>query len=200
MTSVWTVLLVGLLTGSATLLGGALALHYKRTFDPLLGFSSGAVIGVALFDLLPEGLNLAGELLAAALELVGFLLALVGQARGIVLGHRAGIPPCGSAHTRGDRLGCGRAGDLALEAALGLARRFPGAARVGAELALEARPPVATHLGDHSPAPHQRHHQAHGDRQGEEDDERQEQHGLELPASAHFEEQWRLENSRSVRA
>lgn len=62
MSSVWTVLLVGILTGSATLLGGSIVLRYKSALDLLLGFSSGAVIGVSLFDLLPEGLNLAGDL------------------------------------------------------------------------------------------------------------------------------------------
>jgi ZIP family zinc transporter len=42
----------------ATLLGGGFALRYRDKLHLILGFSSGAVLGVALFDLLPESLNL----------------------------------------------------------------------------------------------------------------------------------------------
>jgi ZIP family zinc transporter len=52
---------VGLLAGVATLVGGGLALRFRSALGLLLGFSSGAIIGVALFDLLPEALELAGE-------------------------------------------------------------------------------------------------------------------------------------------
>ena len=53
---------VGALACEATLLGGALALQFGSILALLLGFSSGAVIGVALFDLLPEALKLGGTL------------------------------------------------------------------------------------------------------------------------------------------
>jgi ZIP family zinc transporter len=43
----------------ATLTGGALALRFRDKLHLLLGFSAGAVIAVALFDLLPEALELA---------------------------------------------------------------------------------------------------------------------------------------------
>lgn len=62
MTPIWAMTLVGLVTGAVTLLGGTAVLRFKPALPVLLGFSSGAVIGVALFDLLPEGLNLAGDL------------------------------------------------------------------------------------------------------------------------------------------
>ena len=39
-----------------------MALRFRSTLDVLLGFSSGAIIGVALFDLLPEALDISGEL------------------------------------------------------------------------------------------------------------------------------------------
>ncbi|HEX4196763.1 MAG TPA: hypothetical protein VHZ26_04915 [Caulobacteraceae bacterium] len=52
------VLLIGVLTGAATIFGGALALRFRSALNLFLGFSSGAVIGVALFDLLPEALDL----------------------------------------------------------------------------------------------------------------------------------------------
>ena len=38
--------------------GGVLALRLKSTLGLLLAFASGAVVGVALFDLLPEALEL----------------------------------------------------------------------------------------------------------------------------------------------
>ena len=43
----------------ATLCGGALALRFRDKLHLLLGFSAGAVIAVAFFDLLPQALNLA---------------------------------------------------------------------------------------------------------------------------------------------
>jgi ZIP family zinc transporter len=42
----------------ATLLGGSFALRYRDQLHLILGFSSGAVLGVALFDLFPESIDL----------------------------------------------------------------------------------------------------------------------------------------------
>ena len=42
----------------ATLLGGLFALRFKDKLHLILGFSAGAVIGVAFFDLLPEAIEL----------------------------------------------------------------------------------------------------------------------------------------------
>ncbi|MDP2648341.1 MAG: ZIP family metal transporter [bacterium] len=42
----------------ATLLGGLFALRFKDHLHLILGFSAGAVIGVAFFDLLPEAIEL----------------------------------------------------------------------------------------------------------------------------------------------
>ncbi|MEI6346286.1 MAG: ZIP family metal transporter [bacterium] len=44
---------------AATFLGGLFALRFRDTLHLVLGFSAGAVIGVAFFDLLPEALELA---------------------------------------------------------------------------------------------------------------------------------------------
>jgi ZIP family zinc transporter len=50
---------LGLAALAATLLGGSFALRYQDKLHLILGFSSGAVLGVALFDLLPEAVDLA---------------------------------------------------------------------------------------------------------------------------------------------
>lgn len=55
------IFLVSLGAFFATLIGGLFALRYKDKLHLILGFSAGAVIGVAFFDLLPEALELAGE-------------------------------------------------------------------------------------------------------------------------------------------
>jgi ZIP family zinc transporter len=72
---------IGVAAGMATLAGGYVALRLRGSIDPLLGFSSGAVIGVALLDLLPEALHLAGDApppiaptTAVALGLAAYLL------------------------------------------------------------------------------------------------------------------------------
>lgn len=43
----------------ATLLGGLFAIRFKDKLHLILGFSAGALLGVAFFDLLPESLNVA---------------------------------------------------------------------------------------------------------------------------------------------
>lgn len=45
----------------ATFLGGFVALKFKDSLHLVLGFSAGAVIGVAFFDLLPESIELASS-------------------------------------------------------------------------------------------------------------------------------------------
>jgi ZIP family zinc transporter len=49
---------LGVGAAAATLLGGWLALRFANAIHLILGFSAGAVIGVSLFDLLPEALRL----------------------------------------------------------------------------------------------------------------------------------------------
>jgi ZIP family zinc transporter len=52
-------LVLGLSAVLATSLGGAFALRRRDRLHLVLGFSAGAVLGVALFDLLPEAMDLA---------------------------------------------------------------------------------------------------------------------------------------------
>ena len=75
------ILLLGCAAGLATLLGGLLALKRQDKLHLILGFSAGAVIGVAFFDLLPEALELGGKPYGTpavtAIVAAGFLLYMV---------------------------------------------------------------------------------------------------------------------------
>jgi len=55
------VILIGIAAMCSTLLGGWFALHLKDRLHLILGFSAGAVIGVAFFDLMPEAIELVGK-------------------------------------------------------------------------------------------------------------------------------------------
>lgn len=53
------ILLISLLAFLATFLGGLFALRFRDKLHLVLGFSAGAIIGVAFFDLIPQAINLA---------------------------------------------------------------------------------------------------------------------------------------------
>ena len=55
------VYLISIATLLSTLCGGLFALRFKDKLHLVLGFSAGAVIGVAFFDLLPEAIDLGGK-------------------------------------------------------------------------------------------------------------------------------------------
>ncbi len=52
------IVFIGLAAFASTLLGGMFALRHKDKLHLIVGFSAGAVIGVAFFDLLPESAGL----------------------------------------------------------------------------------------------------------------------------------------------
>lgn len=52
------ILLIALVASIATFIGGIFALKFRDKLHLILGFSAGAVAGVALFDLLPEAIAL----------------------------------------------------------------------------------------------------------------------------------------------
>ena len=52
------IILFGILAFIFTILGGLFALKFKDKLHLILGFSAGAVIGVAFFDLIPESITL----------------------------------------------------------------------------------------------------------------------------------------------
>jgi zinc transporter ZupT len=121
-------LVVGVVTGSATLLGGALALRFRSALGWLLGFSSGAIVGVALFDLLPEALDLAGErhshFSITTAVAIGFGLYLVADRASVLMNGAAGgqrghfAPASLTAHSLMDGLGIGLAFQVSTAAGL----------------------------------------------------------------------------------
>ena len=103
-------LLVGFGAFVSTLLGGAFALRFKDRLHLIMGFSAGAVIAVAFFDLLPEAVKLAGEAygisLVSSLTALGFMLYMVLD-RMVVL-HAGGEEGTGGhRHRHRGRLGAG---------------------------------------------------------------------------------------------
>ena len=76
-----TVFLVILATTISTILGGILAIKLKDRLHLILGFSAGAVLGVALFDLLPESIELAsgsyGVQTISVLIAIGFSIYMI---------------------------------------------------------------------------------------------------------------------------
>ena len=97
------IFLIGAATFVSTLLGGLFALRFKDKLHLILGFSAGAVIGVAFFDLLPEAANLSGgsdDLSTVSLMVgIGFIIYLVLDRMVILLSH--GDEEHGVLHHRG---------------------------------------------------------------------------------------------------
>lgn len=75
------IILISFLAFIFTLLGGLFALKFKDKLHLILGFSAGAIIGVAFFDLLPEALALSGEdfqlITTTTFVALGFVLYMI---------------------------------------------------------------------------------------------------------------------------
>ncbi len=75
------ILLIAFAAFVATLLGGLVALRLKDKLHLVLGFSAGAVIAVAFFDLMPEAIDIGGKYWGTAtvpaIVALGFLAYLV---------------------------------------------------------------------------------------------------------------------------
>ncbi len=88
------VFLVGLATVVSTFLGGLFALRFHDKLHLILGFSAGALIGVAFFDLLPEALAVGetrfGSAGLTSLTALGFLVYLVADRLIVLHGHSDG--------------------------------------------------------------------------------------------------------------
>ena len=55
------IVFIALATFVTTFLGGLFAIRFKDKLHLILGFSAGAMVGVAFFDLLPEALEIGGQ-------------------------------------------------------------------------------------------------------------------------------------------
>jgi len=75
------VILIVLATVIATVCGGLFAMRFKDKLHLILGFSAGAVIGVAFFDLLPESLELGKQIYSlsfiTSIVALGFLVFMM---------------------------------------------------------------------------------------------------------------------------
>jgi ZIP family zinc transporter len=123
-------LAVGLGAGGATLLGGSLALRFASRVHLVLGFSAGAVIGVALLDLAPEALELGrhGAFAVTSWMAAGFVAYLVAD-RGLhLLAH-------GDARHRG-HFGAGSLTVHSFLDGLGIGLGFQASVAVGVVLAV----------------------------------------------------------------
>lgn len=76
-----TVIIISIAAFFATLLGGLFALRLRDRMHLILGFSAGAVIGVAFFDLIPEAIAIAGSYhsvsFVTSIMALGFVLYLI---------------------------------------------------------------------------------------------------------------------------
>ena len=75
------IVFITIATFLSTLVGGFFALHLKDRLHLILGFSAGAILAVAFFDLLPEALKLAGSVYSVttilSIVVVGFTSYLI---------------------------------------------------------------------------------------------------------------------------
>jgi len=75
------IIFIALATFISTFIGGLLAIRFKDRLHLVLGFSAGAVLGVAFFDLLPEALDLGGKFysisIIATFIAIGFFVYLL---------------------------------------------------------------------------------------------------------------------------
>lgn len=75
------IIAIAFATFVSTLVGGLCALRFKDKLHLILGFSAGAVVGVAFFDLFPESIEIGGkffpESAITAFMALGFLIYLI---------------------------------------------------------------------------------------------------------------------------
>jgi ZIP family zinc transporter len=84
----WIAVPLASLTVVSTLVGGAVALRLRRELQTAIALSGGIVVAVALFDLIPEGLEAIGdEHRVLTLVGAGFILFFIAE-RFLVLHHR----------------------------------------------------------------------------------------------------------------
>lgn len=112
-----TLILISIAAFCSTMIGGMLALKLRDRLHLILGFSAGAVIAVAFFDLIPEALELAGESYEistiTSFVALGFLLYLLLD-RLLLLHSHGHVDDAEHGHSRGHV----RAGSLSVHSFL----------------------------------------------------------------------------------
>ena len=134
-------IIIALVTCVATFLGGLFALRFKDRLHLILGFSAGAVIGVAFFDLMPEALKLISATdisKGVSLVALGFIVYMVLDRFVVVHSHHDHDEES-PVHVHHEKRGILGAGSLSIHSfldgvAIGLA--FQVSAAVGAIVAV----------------------------------------------------------------
>ncbi len=129
------VIAIGIATFVATLLGGLFALKFKDKLHLILGFSAGAILGVAFFDLLPEAINLGQKnysvgLITSVIAL-GFIIYMVLDRMIILHSDQEG-----SFHEHKGRLGAGSLSFHSFLDGLAVGLAFQVSAAVGGIVAI----------------------------------------------------------------
>lgn len=137
---IFTVLLIALAAFTATMLGGLLALRLKDQLHLILGFSAGAVIAVAFFEIIPEAIKLSSDRydppFVTSIMGLGFLVYLLLDRFILLHSHRE--EEMAAAHHHTEKRGSLGAGSLSLHSfldgiAVGLA--FKVSPEIGAVVA-----------------------------------------------------------------
>jgi len=130
-------LLIGGAAVLATMLGGSVALLHRGRLHLILGFSAGAVLGVALFDLLPESIELAGQRYSAPTVALfigaGFFLFMF--LNRVMLLHPPGDAHESTGHRRRGALGAASLSFHSFLDGVGIGLAFQVSAAVGAVVA-----------------------------------------------------------------
>jgi len=98
------IILISICAFIFTFLGGLFALRFKDKLHLIIGFSAGAILGVAFFDLIPEAIELAGDSFEVdkivSLVAVGFLIYMLVDRFVISHSHKSGeYCECDHEHT-----------------------------------------------------------------------------------------------------
>ncbi len=131
-----TLFLISIAAFCSTMIGGALALKLRDRLHLILGFSAGAVVAVAFFDLMPEALDLGapfGSQNILSVVALGFLLYLLLDRLLLLHSHAH------EEHEDHESRGHVRAGSLSLHSFLdgvGIGLAFQVSTAVGAVVAL----------------------------------------------------------------
>lgn len=84
-------IIISLGAATATFVGGLFAMRHIDKSHLILGFSAGAVIGVAFFDLLPESIALGGKTVTLVIAGAFLLYMIIDRFAGVHTPHQQGV-------------------------------------------------------------------------------------------------------------